>query len=149
MNTKNEERAGLSVTNMVNLVRGFAMRFVSGSEGDLHTAGNELRGHKGMASAASEHDNFIIIRTLDDGKEHRVSKADFIAAVTEDQFTPGVEVVDSDIAADKQFQKNIEAKLTHVGNHCFGDVGAELERNPEVSESSLAMIDAYFANTPR
>ena len=76
------------------------------------------------------------------------SEADFKKAVETAVFSPGCEVINSDIARDPSFEAGIRERLSSVGNNCFGDISAALDESDEVGEFSLSLITSYFKHAP-
>ena len=143
MSNRIEERAGNSMTALVRLARSFAVQLVGGERVTRLVSDNETTGQRGMAAAKTT-GRTVLVTTSDDGEEVRVSVTELIKAFELDQFEPGLEIVDSDIASDERFEKTIREKLNTVGNSCFGNVGAALERDPSIDESSRSLIKSYF-----
>lgn len=76
------------------------------------------------------------------------SEGDLKKAVEAANFSPGCEVINSDIARHPEFEENIRERLSSVGNNCFGDISAALDESDEVNEFSLSLVSAYFKREP-
>ncbi|MBV9883950.1 MAG: hypothetical protein JO276_13160 [Sphingomonadaceae bacterium] len=76
-----------------------------------------------------------------------IKKAELAEAVRQSFSAPGCDVINSDVAKDPEFQQIIRDRLENVGNHAFGDVGAQLERSAGPEESSLVSIRRYLRET--